>query len=227
MSTELTKVNKAQIAHQEQHPIDKIKQDLALIQQLMKEVLTKDVDYGIIPGIPKPILLKPGAEKLCATFKLRPSFETTVAKKEVGGHINVTSICKLYNLATNECVGESSGISSTLETKHRYRYESLGEPIPGDYWNNRINPPGKYAKKIDGKWVWAKRVENKDIADTYNTVVKMGEKRAFVGAALYACCASGLFSQDLEDSEPESAPKKPVGNTKKTSDKKTADEMPF
>ena len=37
--------------------------------------MKKGIDYGTIPGTKKPTLLKPGAEKLCRLFSLRPSYE--------------------------------------------------------------------------------------------------------------------------------------------------------
>jgi hypothetical protein len=41
----------------------------------VKAQMQKDIDYGVIPGTSKPTLLKPGAEKLCRLFNLRPSYE--------------------------------------------------------------------------------------------------------------------------------------------------------
>ena len=41
----------------------------------VKAQMTKDIDYGVIPGTRKPTLLKPGAEKLCRLFNLRPILE--------------------------------------------------------------------------------------------------------------------------------------------------------
>jgi hypothetical protein len=46
------------------------------------------------------------------------------------------------------------------------------------------------------------RVENPDIADVYNTVLKMAKKRAQVDATLTAVGASDLLTQDLEDLPP-------------------------
>ena len=43
----------------------------AFVQAQMK----KDIDFGVIPGTRKPTLLKPGAEKLCRLFSLRPGYE--------------------------------------------------------------------------------------------------------------------------------------------------------
>lgn len=43
------------------------------------------------------------------------------------------------------------------------------------------------------------RVENDDIYDQVNTILKMGAKRSLVDAMLKATRASGIFTQDLED----------------------------
>ena len=37
--------------------------------------MKKGIDYGVIPGTSKPTLLKPGAEKLCRLFSLRPGYQ--------------------------------------------------------------------------------------------------------------------------------------------------------
>jgi hypothetical protein len=41
--------------------------------------------------------------------------------------------------------------------------------------------------------------ENPNIADVYNTVLKMAKKRAHVDATITACAASDIFTQDVED----------------------------
>jgi len=63
---------------------------------------------------------------------------------------------------------------------------------------------GYTAKKNEsGQWTIHKfsgeKVEHDNPADYYNTVVKMGKKRAFVDATLTVTAASDIFSQDLED----------------------------
>lgn len=45
----------------------------------------------------------------------------------------------------------------------------------------------------------AGRVENPDIADTKNTILKMAKKRAFIDAIITATRSSGIFTQDVED----------------------------
>lgn len=43
------------------------------------------------------------------------------------------------------------------------------------------------------------KVENENIADVFNTVLKMAKKRAFVDAIITATASNDLFTQDLED----------------------------
>lgn len=47
------------------------------------------------------------------------------------------------------------------------------------------------------------RCPNPDIADQVNTIQKMAQKRAFIGAMLIATGASQFFTQDLGDNEPD------------------------
>ncbi len=43
------------------------------------------------------------------------------------------------------------------------------------------------------------KVENENIADVFNTVLKMGKKRAYVDSIITATASSDLFTQDLEE----------------------------
>jgi hypothetical protein len=55
---------------------------------------------------------------------------------------------------------------------------------------------GRVVGVCDG---WADKSESKARTWNKNTVMKMAQKRAFVGATLWACNASGIFTQDVED----------------------------
>ena len=46
------------------------------------------------------------------------------------------------------------------------------------------------------------RVPNDDLADQYNTVLKMANKRSLVAAVLNATAASDIFTQDIEEDGP-------------------------
>lgn len=183
------------------------------IQAVMEKVMKEDVHYGLVPGCgDKPALLKPGAEKICLMFGLAASFEIQERQLE-RGHREYTIICTLKS-RSGAIMGQGVGTCSTMESKYRYRGNeavSTGQPVPKAYWDNNrdnkyIGGKGFIAQKIeiDGREQWVicekgDKKENPDIADTYNTVLKMAKKRSHVDATLTTTAASDFFTQDIED----------------------------
>ena len=201
------------VVEQDELSIEEVKNQVTKIQQLMKSIMHEGEHFGVIPGTDKPTLYKAGAEKLGFTFRLVPDFEVT-RRDLPDGHREYEIVCTLRHMQTGKIVGQGVGNCSTLESKYRYRYEekSTGRAVPPEYWKTRKDNPkgaqqllggyGYRARKIDGAWVivtQGERIENPDIADSYNTVLKMAKKRAHVDAMITACAASDIFIQDLED----------------------------
>lgn len=149
---------------------EQITYQMQLIKQVMKENMEEGHDYGIIPGTPKPTLLKPGAEKLRLLFFLAPEFDWRETELP-GGHKAYEFSCKLSQINTGKFWGSGVGSCSTMESKYRYRKSTSGEG----------------------------RVENPDIANEWNTALKMAKKRSFVDAILTVTSASAIFTQDVED----------------------------
>lgn len=91
------------------------------VQQIMKAVMKNKEHYGTIPGCgPKPVLLKPGAEKLGMVFRLVPVY--TITEKELdGGHREYMVITVLHHAATAEIAGSGVGMCSTSEKKYKSR----------------------------------------------------------------------------------------------------------
>jgi hypothetical protein len=175
------------------------------VQDIMRTVMRKGEHYDTIPGTDKPALLKAGAEKLSFTFRLLPKYRVT-ARDLPGGHIRYEVVCELWH-ESGVFAGEGLGNCSTMESKYRWRpaWEDTGEAIPENAKENKeeYRRQGLGMKKDGGgKWMWVRylpdRAENPDIADTYNTVLKMAKKRAHVDAAITACAASDIFTQDVE-----------------------------
>jgi len=196
-----------------------IREQVNLIQAIMSEVMQDGQHYGKIPGCgDKPTLLKPGAEKLMLTFRLRPIIDNDrdISIVELAnGHREIRVYCHIHNMQGVE-MATGIGSCSTMETKFRYRgekKEGTGKPLPAAYWDLKksgkekeaqtlIGGPGFGPGKIEGKWEICKtgsKMENPDIADVYNTVLKMAKKRAFVDGTLSALAASDIFTQDIED----------------------------
>ena len=188
-------------------------EQVKLVQAVMSGVMRKDEHYGIIPGTKKNCLYKSGAEKLCMTFQLKAEFDVDERQLD-NGHREYVVTCHLSN-RNGDRVATGVGSCSTLESKYRYRGNELvatGEAVPKTYWDLRKSNPkkaqemigeGRTTKKDDsGNWMIFERgekQENPDIADVWNTVLKMAKKRAHVDATITATAASDIFTQDVED----------------------------
>jgi ribosomal protein L12E/L44/L45/RPP1/RPP2 len=89
------------------------------VQELQRRMLKPDVDYGVIPGTPKPTLYKPGAEKLLAHFKLSVA-DALVEKEDLGeGHLDYVVRLPIVNRSSGEVVGVGVGSCSTKERKYQ------------------------------------------------------------------------------------------------------------
>lgn len=191
-----------------------IKAQVNLIQHVMKEVMQQDQHYGVIPGTGnKPTLLKAGAEKLCLTFRLDPQYE--IEQRQDGKHLTIMSKCTLWHIPSGQRYGSGMGSCSTLESKYAYRTSKRkcpkcsaeaiikGKEEYGGGWLCFKKNGGCGAKFGDTDESItsqsAGRVPNEDVADQYNTVLKMANKRSLVAAVLNATAASDIFTQDIED----------------------------
>lgn len=211
MSQELAVIPEGQVG--DALPASAIKAQVQLIQEVMKTVMHRDEHYGTIPGTPKPTLLKPGAEKLCLTFRLDPQYEST--ERFLGEHLFVKSRCTLYHSTTGRRLGSGEGSCSTKESKYAYRkgqricpkchQETIikGKQEYGGGWLCFQKKGGCGAKWPNGAQEIesqnTERIPNEDLADQYNTVLKMANKRSLIAAVLNVTAASDIFTQDLED----------------------------
>lgn len=194
--------------------IQAMKNQVQAIQQAMKDVMVRDVHFGIIPGTgDKPALLKAGAEKIGVLFRLSPTF-TEVTIEGANGHREVRVTCTLTS-ASGLVIAQGLGSCSTMESKYRWRKGSRlcpdcgkdtiikGKAEYGGGWLCFGKRGGCGAKFTDGdraiEGQATERTENPDIADAYNTVLKMAKKRAHVDAIITGTAASDIFAQDIEE----------------------------
>jgi hypothetical protein len=195
--------------------VQEVKSQVQKIQNLMTDLMKDGEHYGTsFPGDTKKNLLKPGADKLCFMFRLRPEFHQEI-KNLPESHIEVLTRCEIYHIDSGTKIAEGVGLATTMESKYRWRNASRkcpecgketiikGKEEYGGGWICFAKKGGCGAKfrdddpKITDQLLG--KVENPDIADTYNTVIKMSKKRAYVDATITACAASDIFSQDAED----------------------------
>jgi len=202
--------------------VTEVKAQVSKIQTLMADLMQEGTHYGeSYPGDTKKNLLKPGADKLCFMFRLRPDF-TQEIKELSDSHREVLTRCQIYHIESGQKIAEGVGLASTMESKYRWRDSRRKCPACG----KETIIPGK--KEWGGGWVCLSKkggcgekyktddpaitrqtigkVENPDIADVYNTVIKISKKRAYVDATITACAASDIFTQDAEDISEKPAP---------------------
>lgn len=205
-----------------------IRSQVNVIQEVLRDVMKDNVHYGYPPGtapknaedakLKKPSLLKPGAELLCVVFRLDPQYSVQRTRFD-GGHLEVVSTATLFYIPNGMRVGSGMGSATTEESKHAYRWAARkcphcnaeaiikGREEFGGGWLCFERKGGCRAKFNDddpaivGQDVG--RVINPDLPDQHNTVLKMANKRAIVAAVLTATAASDMFSQDIEDLNPE------------------------
>lgn len=187
--------------------------------------LKKGTDYGEIPGVDKPTLLKPGAEKIAQLFGCVANATVTHRESDATtGYLYVEVRVDLVNLQTGVSIGAGIGSCSSYESKYRWRWE---------WWNANSKPTGdewEIFRKRNGSTSYRRRIENRDLADQWNTVIKIAKKRALVDAALTISGASEKFTQDVEDiveaeftPEPQPAPQptaQPAPETPKAAEPK-------
>jgi hypothetical protein len=188
--------------------------------QESKDGGTDGGDYGIIPGASgkKRVLFKSGADKLCDVYGLADRYLILGRVEDFErGLFDYTIECHLVRKTDEMFVGSGLGACSTWESKYRWRDSQRTCPA----CNTAAIIKGK--AEFGGGWLcWARkggcgakfadndpaitdqkagRVENPDIIDTKNTVLKMAKKRAKIDAVIGVTRSSGIFTQDLEEHE--------------------------
>lgn len=183
-----------------------------------KSVMQEKVDYGVIPGTQKPTLLKPGAEKLCSLFRLTQRLVLVKSVEDFTGEAHKGEPffyfhyrCQLWH--SDELVSEGDGSCNSWEKKYRYRESKRVCPRCQQptirsserefyCWTKQGGCGAKFALNFEAITNQSTGlVPNPEIFDQINTIQKMAQKRAFVGAVLIACNASEFFTSDLEDME--------------------------
>ena len=171
------------------------------VREVTAAALTKDVDYGQIPGTgTKPALLKPGAEMLLLAAGL--GFEMEQVPNATAAPDGVTYRCSVHRGTADRVVAQCDGFAGYDES----RFYTSAE--------DRTAVERQYAAK-DQRPIKPDRCT--EYRAPWNTLVKMAQKRALVGAALNATAASGLFLADVDDDAPkdDGEPKKRRGRPPK------------
>ena len=202
------------------NPIDRprtaaeIRGGINLIQEVMRDCMKDKVHYGTVPGCgDKPTLLKAGAEKIMATFRLGAEPEIT----DCSDGVVVRYRIRVRGFTPSGLtVGWGVGEASSGEEKYCWRRAACDE----EYNQTPETDRRLKWKSYNGKAECTQQVRCNP-ADIANTVLKMAKKRALVDLCLTAAGASDIFTQDIEDMPPEvlergRAPAAPVSRPRAT-----------
>lgn len=189
------------------------------VKEAFSKLMEEGHDYGKVAGIGKPTLLQPGAQKLDNLFGLVPRFPMDLMRIEEdwtgeahGGEpfFRYVVVCQL--MRGEFVMGEAIGECNSWESKYRYRKADRKCPDCAaaalvftkrkTFWC--VPDKGGCGKGFPEKDERITRQEtgrkpNPEIFDQINTLLKMAQKRAHVGATINATSASEFFTQDVED----------------------------
>lgn len=167
------------------------------VVEFVREVMHENVDFGIIPGTPKPTLLKPGAEKLTTLFGLTVRFEVVEQVQDWTGaaHGDEPFFYYWYRCLLSRgalLIAEADGSCNSRESKYRWRW--VGEAdVPPDlnkaklmkrggtiseftFAVDKAETGGKYGKPIEYWQAFHTAIENGS-ARAIKKKIKSGEQR--------------------------------------------------
>jgi hypothetical protein len=148
--------------------------------------LERGTDYDVIPGTQQEALLDPGASTLMNVAGVRTRYGIVQVREEDDGHVVLMVGCDLISISSEAhgdptVVASGIGAVSTHETKYAYRWvEDQDVPAGADRALLRTRQRDTRRGPITQF-----RVPNPDLGDLWNTLVKMGAKRADVDAATH------------------------------------------
>jgi len=179
--------------------VAEMQQRVTELQQFIKSQMVRGVDYGKIPGTPKPTLYKPGAEKLAAMYGFAQHVEVVSRVEDwERGFFHYEVRVDLINKRTGVIEAQGVGSANSRETRYRWRWVPEKDVPAGVDKASLPTKRGQYGPLY--------RIDNETPADVVNTLLKMAKKRGLVDAVLSATRSSGLFTQDAEDfPDPEDA----------------------
>ncbi len=158
--------------------VDQQKRSLALLQDMVKDILVEGRDYGRVPGTPQ-FLWDPGANQIFGGFNVFPGHRRIISHIEDGTKISIVIEVPLIQRHTGAEVGSGIGASSNEESKHKYRW--IKEEEIGLWGYTEETATSLKTKVEDGGKKY--RIPNPDRGELLNVVIKQASKRAEVDAA--------------------------------------------
>ncbi len=160
--------------------IRQISDRVNLVHQVLEKIMLKGTHFGTVPGCGSKMVLLKPGADVLA-MTFRLVPQFKVERTDMpDGHREYDVTCSMFGY-DGALLGQGVGSASTMEKKYRYRKDDRGQ-----------------------------KCENEDIADVYNTVLKIAKKRAQIDATLTVTGAADLFVQDMVQTDEDEPAKEPV-----------------
>jgi len=183
-TTDIAKVETAPLT------IADLEKNVQVIQKVMQSVMIPKVHYDTIPGCgSKPMLLKPGAEKILSVFRI--GTDLTIEALGDDYDFKYRIVIRGFHIPTGNTIGYGVGVCSTKEKKYAWRRvvcQGEFDDAEPDKRQNKWNDDGSQTLQV-----------RQSPPDIENTVLKMAKKRAMVDLCLTATACSDIFAQDLDE----------------------------
>lgn len=165
------------------------------MQTLVQKHMVEGVDYGTIPGCgEKKSLLQPGAEKALQLWNLTKRFhiiEKVISKEFISIDVKcIVAPMGKPHLIIAECIANCN----SQEEKYAANWfteKKLPDPSI-KHTLKKKEKTGSYGK------FFVYRIPKESAYNDYNTILKMSQKRAMVGAAKLATNCSDQFLDEAE-----------------------------
>ncbi len=184
-SIELAEVDVAKL-------IEQLRRVPDVLTQVSKNVMRLGVDYGKIPGTPKPSLWNSGAQLLARFYCLAPEMTILYRTEETDPErpfFDFTIECRLYG--KSGFVGSGLGSCNSRESRYAWRWVQESQIPPG------VDKSKLQTRQNYDRAQFRVPTPPDEVYTAKNTILKMAEKRAFVDAVLRVTGASRIFTQDV------------------------------
>lgn len=182
--------------------VEQEKQMRSIMAEYVKSAMIKDHHYYAFKDGDKPAITQEGAHSICSLLKCTIG-PPEITKEFSGDHLTVSARVHIFN-QDGVLVATGDGICSTREPKYAYRWAWENEVPDG------VDVSGLKSKSGTGRnnKPWKQyQIPNQDLPELWNTILKMGVKRAKVAAVRQLPLVSELFVAEPESDDHEPPPK--------------------
>lgn len=151
----------------------------------LRDMLVKDVDYGVIPGTEKPTLLLPGAQKVCAYFGYVPKYDNDPGCIEDWNGGRFGEPLFYYRITCvltkdEKRVGEGIGSCNSWESKYRFRWvkaDDVPSTLSLEDLPTRAGTTSEFAFAVDKAETSGKYGKSPEYWQRWQAAIDSGEAR--------------------------------------------------